>query len=48
MLGHTGFPLGQFLIAVIQMQGQGKAHRADDIEAGDRIMGEGKVPSLWL
>jgi hypothetical protein len=39
MLRPTGFPLGQFLIAAIQAQAQGKAHRAADIQARDRVMG---------
>ena len=41
MLGHRGFPLGQFLIAAIQAQAQGKAHGPTDIQAGDRVMGQG-------
>ena len=41
MFGHRGFPLGQFLIAAIEAQAQGEAHRATDREAGDRIMGQG-------
>src|SRR6266576_945321 len=41
MLGHRGFPLGQLLIAPIQAQAHGEAHRATDIEAGDRVMRQG-------
>ena len=40
MLGHRGFPLGQFLIAAIQAQAQGEAPRATDVQAGHRMMGQ--------
>lgn len=40
MLGHRGFPRGQFLIAAIQAQAHGEADWAADIQAGGRIMGE--------
>ena len=41
MLGHRGFPLGQFLIAAIQAQAQGKRTGPPDRQAGDRVMGQG-------
>jgi len=44
MRGQRGFPLGQFLIAAIEPQAQRKAHRATDIEAGHRIVGQGIGP----
>ena len=48
MLGHRGFPLGQFLVTAVQAQAQRETHRATDIEAGDRVMVQGVAPSLWL
>ena len=41
VFGHRSLPLGSFFIAAIQAQAQGEAHWATDIEAGDRVMGQG-------
>ncbi|MDQ5852161.1 MAG: hypothetical protein M3380_08835 [Chloroflexota bacterium] len=40
VLVHECFPLRDLLIASVQAQVQGKAHRATHIEAGDWIVGE--------
>ena len=41
VLGQRGFPLGQFFIAAIEAQTQGKADRPTHIQAGDGVMGQG-------
>jgi len=41
MRGHGGFPRRQCLIAAIQAQAEGKAHRATDVAAGHRVMSQG-------
>ena len=40
MFADKGFPLGEYFIAPIQAEVQWKAHRAADIMARDRIVGE--------
>jgi hypothetical protein len=39
--GHSRFPLGQFFIPTIEAQAQGETHWPTDMEAGDRLMGQG-------
>jgi len=41
VLRHEGCPLRDLLVAAIQPQIQGEAHRATDVEAGHRVMRQG-------
>jgi hypothetical protein len=41
MLCHRSFPLGQLFIAAVETQVEREAHRPTDVEARDRVMGQG-------